>query len=59
MCHMTDWPTQTVVAYAFNPSSQVLFGGDQKRVLDPLELELQVVLNHCECWESRLGPMQE
>lgn len=22
MCHKTHWPTQTVVAYAFNPSSQ-------------------------------------
>lgn len=35
------------------------FWRDQNRELDPLELELQVVLNHCECWESRLGPMQE
>lgn len=27
--------------------------------LDPLGVELQIVLSHCVCWESYLGPQEE
>lgn len=29
----------------------------QKRVLDPLKLELRMVVSHCVCWELNLGPL--
>lgn len=31
----------------------------QKRVSDPLKLELQAVVSHRECWESILGPKEQ
>jgi hypothetical protein len=39
----------------------ILGNQDQKRVLDPLELELQGVSCRppCELWESNLGPLEE
>lgn len=33
--------------------------GGQKRVLDALELELWVVMNHMWCWEPNPGPVQK
>lgn len=33
--------------------------GVQQRVLDPLKLELQTVVNCNRCWEPDLGPLQE
>lgn len=33
--------------------------GGQKKVLEPLELELQAVVRYLECWEPNSGPLQE
>lgn len=35
--------------------------GEQKRISDPLELELQVIIGSsvCVCWEPNLGSLKE
>lgn len=48
MCRMTDWPTQTVVAYAFNPGSQETETGRFLWVRDQSDVqsELQDIQDH-------------